>query len=279
MKGLVLKDFYLLTRYCRNFLLVAFVFLVMYISNPDNTAAITMLCAVTGILPITLLSYDEREGWITYCQTLPYTKAQYVSAKYVMGLFVCLGSMVLLGLLVIFLPGGGRSIVVTFFLAALGIGLWENLRQQGRVFPAAGALLLCVLAAQPLQGDYGWLGAATVAAVYLAGTDRRRQLIALGGCLALHYLFVPLWSYWGPALALLPSGGWAAFLLEAEGRLPYFQDFYLPYSLLMTAFACLTLPLLARYDGRRGNGSRWFFYWFYPGHLIVLGGIQILMTL
>ena len=106
MKGLVLKDFYLLTRYCRNFLLVAFVFLVMYISNPGNTAAITMLCAVTGILPITLLSYDEREGWITYCQTLPYTKAQYVSAKYVMGLFVCLGSMVLLGLLVIFLPGG-----------------------------------------------------------------------------------------------------------------------------------------------------------------------------
>lgn len=181
--------------------------------------------------------------------------------------------------LVIFLPGGGRSIVVTFFLAALGIGFWENLRQQGRVFPAAGALILCVLAAQPLQGDYGWLGAATVAAVYLAGTDRRRQLITLGGCLALHYLFVPLWSYWGPALTLLPSGGWAAFLLEAEGRLPYFQDFYLPYSLLMTAFACLTLPLLARYDGRRGNGSRWFFYWFYPGHLIVLGGIQILMTL
>ena len=52
MKGLVLKDFYLLTRYCRNFLLVAFVFLVIYISNPGNTAAITMLCAVTGILPI-----------------------------------------------------------------------------------------------------------------------------------------------------------------------------------------------------------------------------------
>ena len=100
MKGLVLKDFYLLTRYCRNFLLVAFVFLVIYISNPGNTAAITMLCAVTGILPITLLSYDEREGWITYCQTLPYTKAQYVSAKYVMGLIVCLGAMVLLGLLV-----------------------------------------------------------------------------------------------------------------------------------------------------------------------------------
>ena len=50
-------------------------------------------------------------------------------------------------------------------------------------------------------------------------------------------------------------------------------------ALLMTACACLTLPLLARYNGRRGNGSRWFFYWFYPGHLVVLGAIQILMTL
>ena len=181
--------------------------------------------------------------------------------------------------LVIFLPGGGRSIVVTFFLAALGIGFWENLRQQGRVFPAAGALILCVLAAQPLQGDYGWLGAATVVAVYLAGEDRRRQLIALGASLVCYYLLGTVWAYWDPAVALLPSQGWAAFLLELNHRIPYFRRFYLPYSLLMTAFACLTLIPLSLYNGQRGKGGRWFFYWFYPGHLIVLGGIQILMTL
>ncbi len=179
--------------------------------------------------------------------------------------------------LVLFLPDGGRSIVVTFFFAALGIGLWEHLR-QGQPLLAALALTACVLAAQVFQGDYGALGAFTVAAVYLAGADRRRQLLALGGCLALYYLVWPLWSYWDATLALLGQG-WGAFLLEAGERLPYFLQFYLPYSLLMTACACLTLPLLARYNGRRGNGSRWCFYWFYPGHLVVLGAIQILMTL
>ena len=62
------------------------------------------------------------------------------------------------------------------------------------------------------------------------------------------------------------------------GRLPYFQRFYLPYSLLMSAFACLSLVPLSCYNGKRGNGSRWFFYWFYPGHLVLLAGLSALLS-
>ena len=180
--------------------------------------------------------------------------------------------------LVIVQPHGGRSIVVTFFLAALGIGCWEEGIRRGR--RALGAVLLCacVLSAQLLQGDYGWLGAATVVVVYLAGEDRRRQLIALGASLVCYYLLGTVWAYWDPAVALLPSQGWAAFLLELNHRIPYFRRFYLPYSLLMTAFACLTLIPLSLYNGQRGKGGRWFFYWFYPGHLVVLWLIQVLIS-
>lgn len=37
---------------------------------------------------MTLYAYDEREKWISYSGTLPCTRAEYVSAKYIIGLCV-----------------------------------------------------------------------------------------------------------------------------------------------------------------------------------------------
>ena len=45
----------------------------------------------------------------------------------------------------------------------------------------------------------------------------------------------------------------------------------------MAGFACLALLPLSRYNGQRGNGSRWFFYWFYPGHLVALYALSMLI--
>ena len=42
----------------------------------------------------------------------------------------------------------------------------------------------------------------------------------------------------------------------------------------------LALFLLSRYNGERGPSGgwrRWLFYWFYPAHLLLIGGIQFLM--
>ena len=45
----------------------------------------------------------------------------------------------------------------------------------------------------------------------------------------------------------------------------------------MAGFAGLALLPLSRYNGLRGNGSRWCFYWFYPGHLVVLYALSMLI--
>lgn len=46
---------------------------------------------------------------------------------------------------------------------------------------------------------------------------------------------------------------------------------------ILQMFTFLTIPILARYNGQRGQwkGMKWFFYLYYPAHLIVIGLIRI----
>ena len=46
---------------------------------------------------------------------------------------------------------------------------------------------------------------------------------------------------------------------------------------VLQMFVALTIPLLKRYNGQRGSwkGMKWFFYLYYPLHLVVCGLIRI----
>lgn len=46
---------------------------------------------------------------------------------------------------------------------------------------------------------------------------------------------------------------------------------------LLQMFTFLTIPLLAQYNGKRGKwtGMKWFFYAYYPGHLILIGLLRL----
>ena len=46
---------------------------------------------------------------------------------------------------------------------------------------------------------------------------------------------------------------------------------------MIQMFVALTIPLLKRYNGRRGSwkGMKWFFYLYYPAHLVVCGLIRV----
>ena len=86
MKGLLLKDFYMAKKYCRSFLIVIVIFLVSSLVNSDFSFFAVYGCMITGIIPSTLLAYDENSRWDVFCGTLPCTRAQMVSSKYLLGL-------------------------------------------------------------------------------------------------------------------------------------------------------------------------------------------------
>ena len=86
MKGLLLKDWYMMKKYCRAYLLIAVVFIAVSLFSNDNLFFVFYPCLLCGMIPVNLLGYDERSRWMQYSGTLPYTKTQIVSGKYLIGL-------------------------------------------------------------------------------------------------------------------------------------------------------------------------------------------------
>lgn len=86
MKGLLLKDFYMAQKYCRAFLVIVAIFLLVSFTGDENVFFIVYPCMIAGVIPMSLISYDERDKWVEYSGALPYSREQLVSSKYLIGL-------------------------------------------------------------------------------------------------------------------------------------------------------------------------------------------------
>ena len=98
MKGLLLKDWYMFRKYCGYYVLLAIIFLLVSLVNMGNLFFAFYPCVICGMIPVTLLGYDERSGFIEYSATMPYTKREIVSSKYLMGLFAQIAVLLLTGI-------------------------------------------------------------------------------------------------------------------------------------------------------------------------------------
>lgn len=97
MKGLLLKDWYMMKQYCRYYLFCAVGFTALSVISSGNMFFVFYPCLLCGMIPVNLIGYDERSRWMQYCGTLPYTKAQVVSGKYLIGLFSQLTVLLVIG--------------------------------------------------------------------------------------------------------------------------------------------------------------------------------------
>ena len=86
MKALLQKDLYQLRAYCKSYLLICAVFFGISLAGEGNLFFITYPAMLCSLIPATLQTYDERGKWACFAGTLPFTRAQLVSAKYLVGL-------------------------------------------------------------------------------------------------------------------------------------------------------------------------------------------------
>jgi len=96
MKGLLLKDWYMMKKYCRYYLFVSIGFIILSMMSSGNMFFIFYPCLLCGMIPVNLLGYDERSRWTEYVGTLPYTKTQIVSVKYLTGLFTQIAVLIVI---------------------------------------------------------------------------------------------------------------------------------------------------------------------------------------
>ena len=96
MTGLIVKDFLILRKTLRTYLL----FLVVYVGlafsgvwKPQFVSGFIM--AMIAVLPMNVFAYDKQAKWDTYGLALPVGRTKTVAARYLCVLIMCLATVVL----------------------------------------------------------------------------------------------------------------------------------------------------------------------------------------
>lgn len=173
MKGLLRKDAYMLWKVGKPFFLICIVFLAVLVYAESNLTFALFPCLMAGILPVTLISYEERDKWQSYSALLPVSRAQLVSEKYIFTLLLLCGWFALLAVVFIVrsiwlhVPLSDSPIQTFLLFAAFGLCLPAVLlpavfklgTEKARIFYI---VILCIFGAL-----FGFIGARTNAGDFI----------------------------------------------------------------------------------------------------------------
>lgn len=88
MKALIYKDLLAVWKYCRTHIFMCAAFLLASTFVEEYSFLQMYPLIFMGMLVNTLIAYDERDKWDRQVLTMPVTRTQYVSAKYLTGLIL-----------------------------------------------------------------------------------------------------------------------------------------------------------------------------------------------
>lgn len=207
MKGLILKDLFVLRKIAVLYLVIEGVLLASSLFNPAmQMFAILYFLILAMMLPITALAYDERAGWEKYALTMPVTRKKLVASKYLLGLILLGTSLVLMILFIIF---------AYEFLATYSVNYIETTFRLVLAV-VVGCLFLSVLMPIMLK----------------LGTEKGRIVMML-------MIFIPV----GAVLILSKTGVLDSFALDSNDAFAKIELILnnIPLLLLLAAAVCLLM--------------------------------------
>ena len=193
MKALLLKDFYVIWKQMRIFLVV--VLLMSLVNGTFNCVFIVVWCSM---LPYTAMAYDGQSHWDQLAAMMPYSKRDIVLSKYVLGWLCMAAAMVLSGVIQVISSFLGRG---SLDLLTLGLSFLGGMISLAITLPM-------VLRFGVERGRWGFM-------VIIFG------VAALGGAIAGMAEELPGISL--PAMALLPIAAIAATAVSVPLSMKLYQ--------------------------------------------------------
>lgn len=130
MKGILLKDFYIIRRQIVIVSLFLIPLVVLTLSSPSSVTFLVIFILLGAIMPTAALSYDGRSKWDKLQRMLPVSGEKIVMGKYLLG-WICAG--------------------IGWILAVMGMVVVRAFRPEKDSVPAFTILLMILLASSILE--------------------------------------------------------------------------------------------------------------------------------
>ncbi|MFR1104322.1 MAG: ABC-2 transporter permease [Acutalibacteraceae bacterium] len=194
MKGLLLKDLYMMAKYCKAWVLILAVMMGASAFSERPTLFLMYPVMLAGLTAVTLIAYDERSGWTTLSRAMPYSKAQLVSVKYIVTLLLLAMAAVLAAVVQLVRAGMGAANA-----GSMG-GILGMLLSAGLAMPAVLLPLVFRFGVEKARILYGIvLGLAISCMVFVSMTVQDMPQLVEDGAFAVRAL---------PASAVLFALSW-----------------------------------------------------------------------
>lgn len=122
LKGLILKDLYLVRTQILIVAIMLAVYIVMALISSSGgsigTFTGTYSVVVMSLLPITILNFDEKSKWGRYSAAMPVSRRANVLSKYIIMIVVSVINAAVIGLVYTLSKESARMIFIVFILAA-----------------------------------------------------------------------------------------------------------------------------------------------------------------
>ena len=123
MKGLLLKDWFVIWKQCRYLLFVPAVFLAVSALSDDSQFFAIFAFLLSAMYPMTVMGLDEQSKWERYALTMPFRRRDLVLSKYLLSFCSLFLYGVLYLLLVLLFNHDPEAMKVSVMLTSVGISI------------------------------------------------------------------------------------------------------------------------------------------------------------